>query len=60
VASIVPEVERFLIGSTGHAEAFRCRAETAGDPLSALTAAELRVAECVAQGMTNPGASRPA
>jgi DNA-binding CsgD family transcriptional regulator len=54
VAAVVREVERFLVGTTKHADSLRRRADVLGDPLSSLTAAELRVAECVAQGMANP------
>jgi DNA-binding CsgD family transcriptional regulator len=54
-ASIVDEVERFLVGTTSHAEALRGHSDSANDPLTLLTAAELRVAECVARGMDNPG-----
>jgi DNA-binding CsgD family transcriptional regulator len=54
VAAVVREVERFLVGTTEHADSLRRRADVLGDPLSSLTAAELRVAECVAQGMANP------
>ena len=51
-AAVVAEVERFLVGTTHHAE--RLRRATVGDSVALLTAAELRVAECVAQGMSNP------
>ncbi len=54
VASVVDEVERFLVGSASHAAALRGHSDSANDPLTLLTAAELRVAECVAQGMANP------
>jgi DNA-binding NarL/FixJ family response regulator len=54
VASVVDEVERFLIGTTSHADALRGHSASANDPLTLLTSAELRVAECVAQGMANP------
>jgi pimeloyl-ACP methyl ester carboxylesterase/DNA-binding CsgD family transcriptional regulator len=54
-ASIVDEVERFLVGTTSHAKALRGHSDSANDPLTLLTAAELRVAECVARGMDNPG-----
>jgi pimeloyl-ACP methyl ester carboxylesterase/DNA-binding CsgD family transcriptional regulator len=54
VASVVDEVERFLVGTTSHADALRGHSSSANDPLTLLTAAELRVAECVAQGMANP------
>ncbi len=54
VASIVMEVERFLVGTTDHADGFLRRTTAASDPLTLLTAAELRVAECVARGMANP------
>jgi pimeloyl-ACP methyl ester carboxylesterase/DNA-binding CsgD family transcriptional regulator len=54
VASIVDEVERFLVGTATHAKALRGHSRSASDPLTLLTAAELRVAECVAQGMANP------
>jgi pimeloyl-ACP methyl ester carboxylesterase/DNA-binding CsgD family transcriptional regulator len=54
VGSIVAEVERFLVGTTDHAGGFLRRTDAASDPLTLLTAAELRVAECVAQGMSNP------
>ena len=53
-AAVVREVERFLVGTTHHAEALEHHSAAAGDPLTLLTAAELRVAECVAQGMPNP------
>jgi len=51
-ATVVREVEEFLVGTTHHADEFG--SHRAGDPLTLLTAAELRVAECVAQGMANP------
>jgi pimeloyl-ACP methyl ester carboxylesterase/DNA-binding CsgD family transcriptional regulator len=54
VAAVVREVEQFLVGTTCHADGLRRRTDTAADPITLLTAAELRVAECVAQGMTNP------
>jgi pimeloyl-ACP methyl ester carboxylesterase len=54
VAAVVREVEQFLVGTTCHAEALRRRTDPAADPINLLTAAELRVAECVAQGMANP------
>jgi DNA-binding CsgD family transcriptional regulator len=54
VASIVTEVERFLVGTTDHADGFRRRTDAVSDPLTLLTVAELRVAECIAQGMANP------
>jgi DNA-binding CsgD family transcriptional regulator len=54
VASIVREVEMFLVGTDHHAEDLRRDTVAASDPLTLLTAAELRVAECVAQGMANP------
>ena len=53
-AAVVREVERFLIGTAHHADVLGHRSVAAGDPLTLLTAAELRVAECVAQGMANP------
>jgi pimeloyl-ACP methyl ester carboxylesterase/DNA-binding CsgD family transcriptional regulator len=53
-ATIVGEVEQFLVGTTSAADALRRRADAVRDPLAALSAAELRVAECVAQGMANP------
>lgn len=53
-ASVVREVEQFLVGTTRHAEGLRRQTDAAGDPLTLLTAAELRVAEYVAQGMANP------
>jgi DNA-binding CsgD family transcriptional regulator len=54
VASIVDEVERFVVGTTSHSAGLRGRSQSAADPLTLLTAAEMRVAECVAQGMPNP------
>jgi DNA-binding CsgD family transcriptional regulator len=54
VAAVAQEIERFLVGTTTHAEALRRHRDSANDPLTLLTAAELRVAECVAQGMANP------
>lgn len=54
VASIVREVESFLVGTNHHAEGLGRGSVAASDPLTMLTAAELRVAECVAQGMANP------
>jgi pimeloyl-ACP methyl ester carboxylesterase/DNA-binding CsgD family transcriptional regulator len=54
VAAVVDEVERFLIGTSSHAEALRGHIASANDPLTLLTAAELRVAECVARGLANP------
>jgi pimeloyl-ACP methyl ester carboxylesterase/DNA-binding CsgD family transcriptional regulator len=53
-ASVVREVESFLVGTTHHAESLQHRTDAASDPLTLLTSAELRVAECVAQGMSNP------
>ena len=53
-AAVVREVERFLIGTAHHADVLGLRGVAAGDPLTLLTAAELRVAECVARGMANP------
>jgi pimeloyl-ACP methyl ester carboxylesterase/DNA-binding CsgD family transcriptional regulator len=53
-AAVATEIERFLVGSTSHAEALRRHSRSAADPLTLLTAAELRVAECVALGMANP------
>ena len=53
-ASVVREVEQFLVGTTHHAEVLAHRSVAASDPLNLLTAAELRVAECVAQGLANP------
>lgn len=52
--AVVREVERFLVGTTYHADGARRSAGVVGDPLSSLTPAELRVAECVAQGLGNP------
>ncbi|MDT5007530.1 MAG: hypothetical protein QOJ24_4706 [Mycobacterium sp.] len=54
VAAVVEEIERFLVGTTSHAESLRGHRRAASDPLTLLTVAELRVAECVAQGMANP------
>jgi pimeloyl-ACP methyl ester carboxylesterase/DNA-binding CsgD family transcriptional regulator len=54
VASIVREVEAFLVGTNHHAEGLGRASVAASDPLTMLTAAELRIAECVAQGMANP------
>jgi pimeloyl-ACP methyl ester carboxylesterase/DNA-binding CsgD family transcriptional regulator len=54
MTAVLREIERFLIGTTHHAEGLRRRAGVVGDPLSSLSPAELRVAECVAQGMANP------
>jgi DNA-binding NarL/FixJ family response regulator len=54
MVSVVREVERFLVGTTHHTEGMRRRTDVIGDPLSSLSAAELRVAECVAQGLGNP------
>ncbi len=53
-ATVIREVEQFLVGTTHHAEVLEHRNVAAGDPLNLLTAAELRVAECVAQGLANP------
>jgi pimeloyl-ACP methyl ester carboxylesterase/DNA-binding CsgD family transcriptional regulator len=53
-AAVATEIERFLVGTTSHAEALRRHSRSAADPLTLLTAAELRVAECVALGMANP------
>jgi pimeloyl-ACP methyl ester carboxylesterase/DNA-binding CsgD family transcriptional regulator len=54
VAAIVREIERFLVRTTVHAEALKHGSDSRSDPLTLLTAAELRVAECVAKGMDNP------
>jgi DNA-binding CsgD family transcriptional regulator len=54
MVSVVREVERFLVGTTHHTEGMQRRTDVIGDPLSSLSAAELRVAECVAQGLGNP------
>jgi DNA-binding CsgD family transcriptional regulator len=54
MVSVVREVERFLVGTTHHAEGMQRRTDVIGDPLSSLSAAELRVAECVAQGLGSP------
>ncbi len=54
VVSVVREVESFLVGTTHHAERLRGGSGAADDPLTLLTDAELRVAECVAQGLGNP------
>ncbi|MGZ5393203.1 MAG: helix-turn-helix transcriptional regulator, partial [Mycobacterium sp.] len=53
-ATVIRQVEQFLVGTTHHAEVLEHRSVAAGDPLNLLTAAELRVAECVAQGLANP------
>ncbi len=52
-AAVVREVEQFLVGTTLHADGVLRSTGVVGDPLSSLTPAELRVAECVAQGMAN-------
>jgi pimeloyl-ACP methyl ester carboxylesterase/DNA-binding CsgD family transcriptional regulator len=54
VASIVEAIESFLVGTSHHSEGLRRGSVAASDPLTMLTNAELRVAECVAQGMANP------
>ncbi len=54
VASVVAPIEEFLVGTTSHSNALRGHSRPASDPLTLLTVAELRVAECVAQGMANP------
>jgi pimeloyl-ACP methyl ester carboxylesterase/DNA-binding CsgD family transcriptional regulator len=54
VTAVVREIEQFLVGTTHHAEGIRRPAGVVGDPLSSLTPAELRVAECIAHGMANP------
>jgi pimeloyl-ACP methyl ester carboxylesterase/DNA-binding CsgD family transcriptional regulator len=54
VASVMREIELFLVGTTHHAAGVQSGTTSANDPLTLLTAAELRVAECVAQGMSNP------
>ena len=53
-AAVVREVEQFLVGTRIHANGVPHSTGVVGDPLSSLTPAELRVAECVAQGMANP------
>jgi pimeloyl-ACP methyl ester carboxylesterase/DNA-binding CsgD family transcriptional regulator len=53
-AAVVREVELFLSGTTEYAERLRHSVSPASDPLTLLTAAELRVAECVADGLGNP------
>ncbi|MCV7172204.1 alpha/beta fold hydrolase [Mycobacterium manitobense] len=56
--AVLREVERFLVGTTHHAERLRGRPGVVGDPLISLSPAELRVAECVAQGMANPAIAK--
>jgi pimeloyl-ACP methyl ester carboxylesterase/DNA-binding CsgD family transcriptional regulator len=54
VAAVVREVESFLVGTTRHSDGLQRQMNPSRDPLTMLTAAELRVAECVARGMSNP------
>jgi pimeloyl-ACP methyl ester carboxylesterase/DNA-binding CsgD family transcriptional regulator len=54
VAAVIGEIERFLVGTTNHADTLKRGTDPSSDPLTLLTAAELRVAECVARGLDNP------